>query len=67
MYKPLLRVKLTLRNFPLWQSSFLPELDLLSGVLSHSYVIIKEHSVVVLELPSQNRKILGKEGSMHKG
>lgn len=25
------RVKLTLRNFPLWQGSFLPELDLLSG------------------------------------
>lgn len=30
-YKPLLRVKLAHRNFPLWQSSFLPELDLLSG------------------------------------
>ncbi|XP_048948507.1 bombesin receptor-activated protein C6orf89 homolog isoform X3 [Canis lupus baileyi] len=30
MCKPLLGVKLTLWNFPLWQSSFLPELDLLS-------------------------------------
>lgn len=33
-------------------------------VLSHSVVIIKGHGVVVLELPAQNKKTLGKGGSM---